>query len=246
MSKIIVITGAGEGLGKALSRRFCADGDKVVLLGRTLSKLETAAADFGPNAMAVRCDIADPASVREAFATIAETYDRIDVLINNAAVYSPLELQDADDAEVLAQATTNVAGPVFVAREALPLMGEGSHIVNLTSETVEMELPMLWLYAATKAAVERIAQGWRKELGPRGIRVTTVRASKMFGEGKTGSGWSQDATIRFATACAKEGIPMQEQPLTDFSSLPDLFRLIVDSPADLNLDLVTLAARRAG
>lgn len=246
MGKTIVITGAGEGLGKALSRRFCEDGDKVVMLGRTLAKLETAAAGFGPNCMAVRCDIGDPASVREAFAEIARVHERIDVLINNAAVYVPFTLESAQDEDILSQVTTNVAGPVFVAREAVKAMGPGGHVINVTSESVELAIPMLWLYAATKQAVERIGKGWREELGARGIRVTTVRAGKMFGEGKTGSGWSMETTMAFAKACAEAGMPMQEQPITDFSSLLPTFRTIVDSPADLNLDLVTLGARRAG
>lgn len=244
MARTIVITGAGEGLGKALSRRFCEDGDKVVMLGRTLAKLETAAAEFGPDCMAVRCDIGDPDSVREAFAEIARVHAGIDVLINNAAVYVPFTLEDAGDADILAQITTNVAGPVFVAREAVKSMPAGGHIINVTSESVDLSIPMLWFYAATKGAVERIGKGWREELAGKGIRVTTVRAGKMFGEGKTGSGWSMETTMRFAKACAEAGMPMQEQPITDFASLLPTFRTIVDSPEDLNLDLVTLGARR--
>lgn len=244
MSKTIVITGAGEGLGKALSRQFCADGDKVVMLGRTLSKLETAAAEFGSNCSAVRCDIADPASVRAAFAEIEKSHGSIDVLINNAAIYTPFTLENAQDEEILSQITTNIAGPVFVAREALKQMGSGSHIINVTSESVELSIPMLWLYASTKTAVERIGKGWREELAGRGIRVTTVRAGKMIGEGKTGSGWSMETTMAFAKACAEAGMPMQEQPMTNFGSLIPTFRTLVDSPADLNLDLVTLGARR--
>lgn len=246
MAKTIVITGAGEGLGKALSRRFCKDGDNVVMLGRTLSKLETAAAEFGANCMAVRCDIGDAASVRDAFAQIAARHATIDVLINNAAFYVPMTLDDADDDAVMTHITTNIAGPVFVAREAVKMMQPGGHVINVTSESVELSIPMLWLYAATKTAVERISTGWRSELGKKGIRVTTVRAGKMFGEGKTGSGWDMETTMKFAKACAEAGMPMQEQPLTDYGSLLPTFRTIVDSPADLNLDLVTLGARRAG
>jgi NAD(P)-dependent dehydrogenase (short-subunit alcohol dehydrogenase family) len=246
MTKIIVITGAGEGLGKALARRFCQDGDRVVVLGRTLSKLEALAEELGEACMAVRCDVADPASVRDAFATIGKAHDRIHVLINNAAVYAPFELADAEDEQVMAQIGTNVAGPIFVAREALPLMVQGSHIINLTSESVDVPIPMMWLYAATKTAVERIGEGWRKELQPRGIRVTTVRAGKMYGEGRTGSGWDHEITMKFAKACAEAGMPMQEQPLSDFASLPDVFRMIVDAKPDLNLHHVSLGARRPG
>lgn len=245
MSKTVAITGGGEGLGKALARRFCEDGDTVFVLGRTMSKLEAAGSEFGANCIAVQCDIGDPDSVRAAFGQIAHRCERLDVLINNAAVYCPVELESASDADVMAQVTTNVAGPVFVAREALGLMGPGGHIINLTSESVVVPIPMLWLYAATKAAVERIGEGWRRELAPRGIRITTVRAGKMFGEGKTSSGWDMELTMRFAQACAEAGMPMMEQPLSDYRSLPDVFRMIVDSAPDINLDLVTLCGRRA-
>ncbi|HEY8385287.1 MAG TPA: SDR family NAD(P)-dependent oxidoreductase, partial [Porticoccaceae bacterium] len=74
MSKVIVITGAGVGLGRALARRFAADGDTVVLLGRTLSKVEAVAAEIGDRAMAVGCDVASPDSVRAAFAEIAKRH----------------------------------------------------------------------------------------------------------------------------------------------------------------------------
>jgi NAD(P)-dependent dehydrogenase (short-subunit alcohol dehydrogenase family) len=70
--KTIVITGAGSGLGKNLTRRFAADGDKVVLLGRRLSKLEELAGQIGELALPVACDISNPDAVREAFARIAE------------------------------------------------------------------------------------------------------------------------------------------------------------------------------
>ena len=69
MSKVIVITGAGVGLGRALARRFAADGETVVLLGRTAAKVEAAAQEIGERAMAVACDVASPDSVRAAFAS---------------------------------------------------------------------------------------------------------------------------------------------------------------------------------
>ncbi len=246
MSRTIVITGAGEGLGKALARKFSADGEQVVLLGRTLAKVEAAAEEFGPNCMAVRCDISDPDSVREAFAAIAAKHPAIDVLINNAAVYAPFELHEATDDQIMAQVATNVAGPIYVAREALKSMGPGGHIINVTSESVEVKIPMMWLYAGTKTAVERIGQGWAHELRPKGIRVTTVRAGKMYGEGKTGSGWDPEVTMRFAVACQQVGMPMMEQPLSSYQSLLDVFQMLIDSAPDVNLDLVTLGGRRAG
>ena len=90
MGKTIIITGAGDGLGRALARRFARDGETVILLGRTLSKLEAVAAELGEGHLALQCDVGDPDSVRAAFAQIATRHPKVDVLINNASVVSHL------------------------------------------------------------------------------------------------------------------------------------------------------------
>ena len=114
MAKTIVITGAGDGLGRALARRFKADGDTVVLLGRTLSKVRAVADELGGDTLAVQCDVGDPQSVRQAFAVIAERHPRVDVLINNAGIFVPFTLAEVTDDQVKAQLDTNLAGPIYV------------------------------------------------------------------------------------------------------------------------------------
>ncbi|RZM18610.1 MAG: SDR family oxidoreductase, partial [Sphingomonas sp.] len=140
MAKTIVITGAGDGLGRALARRFAADGETVILLGRTLSKVKAVADEIGAPHVAIQCDVADPDAVRSVFATIAESYPKIDVLINNAGVYEPFTLADARDDQILNQISINLAGPVFCARAALPLLRGGGHIINVTSESVALQM----------------------------------------------------------------------------------------------------------
>ena len=81
-AKVIVITGANGGFGRALSQRFADDGDTVIMLGRSLAKVAEVAAAIGPNAWPLECQISDPDSVRAAFATIAARHPRIDVVIN--------------------------------------------------------------------------------------------------------------------------------------------------------------------
>ncbi|MDE2043422.1 MAG: SDR family NAD(P)-dependent oxidoreductase, partial [Alphaproteobacteria bacterium] len=95
MGKVIVITGAGDGLGRALARRFAKDGETVILLGRTLAKVQAVAEELGSPHKAVHCDVGDPASVTAAFAEIGKDHRRIDVLINNAAIFWPLTLAEA-------------------------------------------------------------------------------------------------------------------------------------------------------
>ncbi|TXC70251.1 SDR family oxidoreductase [Sphingomonas ginsenosidivorax] len=242
MGKTIVITGAGDGLGRALARRFAADGETVVLLGRTLSKVQAVADEVGGQAIA--CNVADPDSVRAAFATIAETHPKLDVLINNAGVYEPFTLADARDDQIVNQMTTNLAGPVFCARSALPLLKGGGHIVNVTSESVAIKMPMLWMYAGAKAGLELVSDMWSRELAADGVRVTVVRAGMMMDETKTGSGFAPEVAIRFATENAKVGINLRERPISHYNSVTDAFRAVLDMPADLHVGLVTLTGSR--
>ena len=244
MGKTIVITGAGDGLGRALARRFASDGDTAVLLGRTLAKVQMVADELGAPHMAIACDVADPESVRVAFATIAEHHPKIDVLINNAGVYEPFLLADARDDQVISQLATNLAGPVFCAREALPLFKGDGHIVNVTSESVTAKIPMMWMYAGAKAGLELISDMWSRELAPDGVRVTIVRAGKMMDETKTGSGWPADVAIRFAQENAKIGVNLRESPISHYNSVTGAFRAVLDMPADLHVGLVSLSGSR--
>lgn len=248
MAKTIVITGAGDGLGRALARRFAKDGETVILLGRTLSKVQAVADELGVPAMAIQCDIADGDSVRAAFAEVAKAHPRIDVLINNAGIYWPFTLAEATDELVENLTGTNINGTIFCAREALPLFhganGNGGHIVNVTSESSVLKTPMMWLYASTKHAVELIGEMWARELEPSGVRVTTVRAGQMFDETKTGAPWPQEVSIRFGAAAAAAGINLRDKGMSHYNSVTDAFRAILDMPKDTHLNLVSINGRK--
>ncbi len=243
MSKTLVITGAGIGLGRALARRFHRDGDRVVLLGRTASKVEALAAELGERAMAVACDVASPDSVRAAFAQIARHHPRIDVLVNNAAVYEPFLIAEATDAQILQAVTTNLAGPMLCVRSALPLLGPGSHVINVSSESVGFRFPFMVAYQSSKAGLERFSEGLFHELEPAGIRVTNVRAGQMMEEGKTFN-MDPQLALRFRDAALAAGLNLRERPISHVNSVTDVFRALVDLPADVQLMSVNVAARR--
>ena len=242
MEKVIVITGAGAGLGRALARRFAADGETVVLLGRNAEKVQKVAAEIGERALGIGCDVASPDSVRAAFARIAERHPRVDVLINNAAVFEPFLIAEATDEQILKSVTTNLAGPILCARSVIALMGKGSHIINVSSEAVGMLFPHLVMYQSGKAGLERFSQGLHHELEPKGIRVTTVRAGQMMEAGKT---WDIDpqAAMRFAQATMAAGVNLRERPISQYTSVTNIFRAVIDLPADLHAQTVFLHAR---
>jgi meso-butanediol dehydrogenase / (S,S)-butanediol dehydrogenase / diacetyl reductase len=244
MGKIIVITGAGDGLGRALARRFARDGETVVLLGRTLSKIQAVADELGAPHFAIECDVSDPVSVRAAFAAVAQRHPKVDVLINNAAIFMPFDLGEATDEQICTQININLAGPIFCAREALPLLRGGGHIINVSSESADIEMPMLWLYAGTKAALEQISTQWSRDLAAEGVRVTVVQAGMMLDETKTGSNWPPEVSQRFAIAQASVGIDLRTAPRTHYNSATAAFRAVIDSPADLHFGMVKLRGSR--
>lgn len=244
MSKIIVITGAGIGLGRALARRFHQDGDTVVLLGRTLAKVQAVVDELGEErAMAVECDVGMPASVKAAFAAIAERFPKIDVLVNNAAVYEPFLIAEATDKQIMDIVTINVAGPMLCARSAIPMMDPGGHIINVSSESAGMLFPYLVVYQSSKAGLDRFSEGLYHELQPLGIRVTNVRAGMMYEEGK-GPTWDPEIARRFATAAVGAGINMRERPLSHVNSVTSVFRAVLDMPPDVHMQNVYVHARK--
>ena len=243
-TRVVAITGAGSGLGRAIAGRLAADGDRVVLLGRTAAKLERVAAELGAPALAVTCDVGRPESVRAAFAEIAERCGRIDVLINNAAIYEPSFVRDATDAQIEAAAATNDAGPLYCSRAAIPLMGRGGQILNISSETVSLPHAMFSLYQSSKAGLERFTEALRAELEPDGIRVGMVRAGQMMGEDSTSPSESPEVLRRFAEENLKRGLNFRERPISSFGSVADLIAVLTRLPPDLNAPQVVLEARR--
>jgi meso-butanediol dehydrogenase/(S,S)-butanediol dehydrogenase/diacetyl reductase len=242
MAKVIVITGAGSGLGKSLTRRFTADGDRVVLLGRRLSKLEELAGQIGGLALPIACDVGKPDSVREAFAKIAEQHSKIDVLINNAAMIDYSTVASASDEHILQSVATNLTGNILCSRAAINTMDRGGHIINVTSESVDAPYPHHVVYQATKGGVETMSRHLQDEVRPLGIRISVVRAGPMMGEDRTMQ-TNLDSVQAFYAACAERGIDLKKNPISGFTSVYWIFRSLVDIPGDIHVDTVRFVAR---
>ena len=243
MSKVIVITGGGDGLGKHLARRFASDGERVVLLGRTASKLEAVASEIGDLALPIACDITRPDSVRAAFAQIAKRHPKIDALINNAAYYEPSFVAEASDDLIQSVIDINLTGAIFCCREAIPLMDRGGHIFNVTSESIDMPFRMLSLYQASKAGLERFSLTLHHELAASGIRVTIVRAGTMFDETTTLK-WDAELMKRFHIENFQAGLDMTKNPISHYTSVTGIFRSLLDLPPDVHIVNAQVHARR--
>jgi meso-butanediol dehydrogenase/(S,S)-butanediol dehydrogenase/diacetyl reductase len=99
------------------------------------------------------------------------------------------------------------------------------------------------VYQSSKAGLERFSEGLHHELEPSGIRVTSVRAGQMFEEGKV---WNIDpaAAVAFAKATAAIGLNLRERPISQFDSVTDVFRVLLDLPPDVTVQSMRLHARK--
>ena len=192
--KIAVVTGASSGSGLGIARRFVEEGATVVMLARGGERLEQTAKGLGSTAIPVVADVGDPGSVGRAFSDIGDRFGRVDILVNNAAVYRPCLVELLSDLDIEQQMRTNLAGPVYTCRAAIPLLraAGGGDIVNTSSESTLHPFPMLSMYVATKAALEAFAVVLAQEVRDDDIRVTTVIQGGANGEGGGSTDWEWD------------------------------------------------------
>lgn len=245
MGKTIAITGGGAGLGLAMAQRLAAEGHELFLLGRTLSKLESAVeriAGQGGKAHAVACDVGDAASVETAFAQLRGLTARLDVLINNAGVFAPFFLAEASNAQIAETLNTNLAGPMLCSREALKMMEPGGHILCIGSELAVTTAAMLGAYQASKAGLERYCRTLDQEVGPQGIRVTLVRAGKMYGPDMSAT-MEPEVAQRFSEESLKLGIDNRKNPISLFASVAEVIPGLLALPQDVHVPEIMLAGR---
>jgi NAD(P)-dependent dehydrogenase (short-subunit alcohol dehydrogenase family) len=179
-----VVTGASQGIGASIARTLHQAGMAVALLARSEEKLAALAQELGDRALPVRCDVADPDSVRMAFDAIGGRWGRVDALVNNAGVIGMSLLADADDAHVQSIVAVNLLGPMWCSRAAIPLLAAagGGDIVNISSRAVELARPYLSVYAATKGGLETFSRTLAAEVRPQGIRVSSIRVGPTASE----------------------------------------------------------------
>lgn len=181
--RVVLLAGAGPGLGSALAERLVAHGARVVLAARSVDPLRVLAEQLGDVALAVPTDLRDPSAVAALVAVAVERFGSLDGLVHNAAVVPPLdpvlESGDADLEEALALGTS---GPLTLVRSAVPHLPRGGSIVFVGSAVVRHPKPGFGAYNVGKHAMLGLARSLALELGPSGIRVNTLAAGKIDGE----------------------------------------------------------------
>ncbi|HEY5795287.1 MAG TPA: SDR family oxidoreductase [Bosea sp. (in: a-proteobacteria)] len=177
-SRVALVTGAARGIGLATAKRFLAEGWQVALLDIDAPTLEAAVAEIAlpEDALALPCDIAEPAQVEAAFAALVARFGRLDALVNNAgtAVFKPvLETSLSEWNRVLA---VNLTGPFLASQLAAPLMADtgGGAIVNITSISGLRASTLRVAYGTSKAALGHLTKQQAAEFAGLGIRVNAV------------------------------------------------------------------------
>lgn len=173
--KVVLITGASEGIGLATARLFAERGARLALAARSAERLERIAAEL-PQAVAIPADMRDEAAVRRMVGRTRERYGRVDVLINNAGQGLHVPIERVDLAHYRAVFELNVVGVIAAMQAAIPPMREqgGGVIVNVSSGTTKMTLPGVGPYASTKCALNAVTLTARQELAADNIRVGLV------------------------------------------------------------------------
>ena len=178
-NKVVIITGASSGIGRATAIRLAAQGAHVVLVARRanlLADLQQEIAPYG-DSLAIAADINSDEDVNHVVSATLQRYGRIDVLINNAGLDLEGYLTDHQPHEIQQMIMTNLYGSIIMTREALPAMRRqhSGHIINISSVAGAVLAPGYVSYAATKAGLEGFSTALRREVRSAGIYVTVMR-----------------------------------------------------------------------
>ncbi|WP_261800509.1 SDR family NAD(P)-dependent oxidoreductase [Paenibacillus sp. PAMC21692] len=176
-SRIALISGAGTGLGRATAIAFAAEGAEVVLLGRRRDKLEETAAlvqdRTGKTALVIKTDVTEESQVADAIRTTLKRYDRIDVLLNNAAILESGSVAELSADDWQKQIDTNLTAPFLLTKAVLPAMRKQKYgrIINITSSLSRNGAGGYAAYSAAKAGLESLTRSIADEEHEHGILV---------------------------------------------------------------------------
>lgn len=181
--RVAIITGASQGLGAEIARRYVDAGASVLICARTFADVASVAHELqavcrpGQQVAARAADVARPHDVDDVVAMALDAFGRIDILVNNAGVYGPLgSLEDVDWQAWVDALAVNLLGTVYPCRAVLPTMkrqGCGK-IVNLSGGGATSPMPRMSSYAAAKAAVVRFTESLAIDVRERGIDVNAI------------------------------------------------------------------------
>jgi NAD(P)-dependent dehydrogenase (short-subunit alcohol dehydrogenase family) len=183
--KAALITGSARGIGLEFARAYIAEGAEVALADVNAAALGRAVAELGPKAHAVQMDVTDQASIEAGFAKAIAGMGKLDILINNAALFDACPIVDIPRATYDKLFAVNVAGTLFCMQAAARHMiarGQGGKIINMASQAGRRGESLVAVYCATKAAVISLTQSAGLNLIAHGINVNAIAPGVVDGE----------------------------------------------------------------
>ena len=183
--KTALITGAARGIGLEFARAYIAEGATVALADINADAVARAAAELGPQAVAVQMDIGDQTSIEAGFAQAIAQMGKLDILINNAALFTAGPLTEITRADYDRIFAVNVAGTLFCMQAAAQHMitrGEGGRIINMASQAGRRGESLVAVYCASKAAVISLTQSAGLNLISHRINVNAIAPGVVDGE----------------------------------------------------------------
>src|SRR5271155_2649569 len=241
-AKIAMVTGAGTGIGKAVTLALLRDGYRVVLAGRRKELLDKVVGESGAqpgDALAVATDVSDPASVRALFAQTKATFGRLDVLFNNAGVGAPgINLEDLSYEQWKTVVDINLTGAFLCLQEAFRLMKSqdprGGRIINNGSISAHAPRPNSAPYTASKHAIT----GLTKSASLDGRKYDIACAQIDIGNAAT------DLAARMAKGVPQANGSIAVEPLMDVQHVASAVCYMASLPLDANVQFMTVMATK--
>ena len=214
--KVAIVTGAGSGIGKALATRLAADGASVVVAD--VAKFDLAAAEItkatGARTLGLQIDVSSEADVARLATETVKAFGRIDILVNNAAIFSSIKLKPFEQIEVAEWRKVmdvNILGVALCCRACVPHMRKagGGRIINLASGAPIKGVPLFLHYISSKGAVIAMTRGLARELGKDGITVNTLAPGFTLSENvaKDPTHMKQGEVTRMTRAIQRDETP---------------------------------------
>lgn len=183
--KCALITGAGRGIGLAFAEAYIREGARVAIADIDPARASDAAKTLGDAAFAVEMDVTDQGSIDRAVAAVEQEFGGIDILVNNAALFTAAPIVEIDRADYDRVFSVNVAGTLFTMQAVAKSMiarGQGGKIINMASQAGRRGEPLVAVYCATKAAVISLTQSAGLNLIAHGINVNAIAPGVVDGE----------------------------------------------------------------
>ena len=183
--KTALITGSARGIGFEFARAYIAEGAQVALADINAEAVAKAAASLGPKAIGIQMDVTSQASIDAGFALAIEQMGQLDILVNNAALFSAAPIAEITRADYDRLFAVNVAGTMFCTQAAARHMiarGKGGKIINMASQAGRRGEALVGVYCASKAAVISFTQSAGLDLIRHGINVNAIAPGVVDGE----------------------------------------------------------------